>query len=608
MDSACSAKARDSTFEQKTNEEKARLREWREFYDKLSKMMHPKDKDDACAISVKWWTEFIKQTGKVAEIDNTPILCEHSKIDPNKVNLMKSISKNAFDFLHSKYKGGPQLNFDTSTCLTCIQKMCHDRNEKRANLETKKYYENLLTSTPVQEDGYWVSKAWIVEWRKTNNTPMESGLTDEIICEHDNLLPDESKRRLISADVWKYLSDIYEATPMPSSMEPCEQCAAMELEAEQKISKRKDERETEMAFLKEDLVDYPQIFKRILKEHQSLANGNHQNGANSSSENYFLIPTDWVKTWRTFIEDPTIDEDPTPLDNNRLVCEHHQLKYDPNEAEESKKSENPMNPAFVLITENSWQYLKDRYKGAPDIRCSALPLSPTEFMFQAVLPLCDNCMKEQRRRDEEMRLTYDNADIFIVEKVKEPKEDSKDDEGFIEVKGRKRAPPVKSVWNNKNNYNTRSKNEKKPTKTKISGVNSSQTLQHLKLLIYQAMEIAPFQQNLYTSSGVLLEQDQLSLAQCNIAPGDVLSLEKREESDTFDEDVPSAYYREEGFEGTIFHSGSKSSDRKDSPVKIPSGDSDRNVKEKDDKWRCPQCTFDNPIDEDMCSMCELPRR
>src|SRR5687768_8247717 len=84
---------------------------------------------------------------------------------------------------------------------------------------------------------------------------------------------------------------------------------------------------------------------------------------------------------------------------------------------------------------------------------------------------------------------------------------------------------------------------------KIKNVSSFQTLHDLKLLICQEIELAPFQQNLYLDEKVL-ENDELTLAQCGITPRSIVYLEKREENSSYLEDfVPPPQDKEEGFQG-----------------------------------------------------------
>jgi len=177
----------------------------------------------------------------------------------------------------------------------------------------------------------------------------------------------------------------------------------------------------------------------------------------------------------------------------------------------------------------------------------------------------------------------------------EEKEKAKaDNEGFKEVVNKKKKADPFNYTQNQPRQTRSSTRKSVPTKTKIEGVNSCDTLQKLKLLIYQKMDIAPFQQNLYTMEDVPLDHDNFILNKLGILPEDTLQLEKREESELFlDDFVNTGNYKEEGFAGTIFSSSNFVNKNK--------------VDLTDEKWSCSQCTFENEPSELKCHICEYLR-
>ena len=104
---------------------------------------------------------------------------------------------------------------------------------------------------------------------------------------------------------------------------------------------------------------------------------------------------------------------------------------------------------------------------------------------------------------------------------------------------------------------------------------------------------------------VLLEHDELSLAQLSVFSEVTLTLEKREENSSFFEgnkkphnlftfpDVePSIHDLEEGFKGTALFSASP---RREKAEEI-----------EDENWQCSKCTFINTLEDPMCAACDHP--
>ena len=53
--------------------------------------------DDLEWIPIKWFRDWLggDGRGKVPEVDTTPLLCQHGKMDPDKVNMAKCVSLKA---------------------------------------------------------------------------------------------------------------------------------------------------------------------------------------------------------------------------------------------------------------------------------------------------------------------------------------------------------------------------------------------------------------------------------------------------------------------------------------------------------------------------------
>jgi len=162
----------------------------------------------------------------------------------------------------------------------------------------------------------------------------------------------------------------------------------------------------------------------------------------------------------------------------------------------------------------------------------------------------------------------------------------------------KKESPFQSTSNRKNKRSLRS--AAAPKQIQISSVKSTQTLQDLKLLIYQEVEIVPYRQNLYKreqGKNILLENDDLTLAQYEIKPDSVIVLEKKEESIEILEDVPIGGLEiEEGFKGTGLYSFSAPGDPSES-------DQSSDEKSQHNKWSCAHCTYLNIPEHVVCQIC-----
>ena len=78
--------------------------------------------DSGCFIFSSWlqtWAD--AQPGEVLEsIDNKPLLCNHGKLDPSRIQASKRISKHAWEHLQSSYGGGPELTLE-DICYRCLK-------------------------------------------------------------------------------------------------------------------------------------------------------------------------------------------------------------------------------------------------------------------------------------------------------------------------------------------------------------------------------------------------------------------------------------------------------------------------------------------------------
>lgn len=87
----------------------------------------------------------------------------------------------------------------------------------------------------------------MLEWRKkgqVNEEELETDMTSELLCEHDQLNTNAKNRRAVSEEIWNYLHSIYpSAIPVPcKDVLPCVLCEQAEQEEENLISSRQQQR------------------------------------------------------------------------------------------------------------------------------------------------------------------------------------------------------------------------------------------------------------------------------------------------------------------------------------------------------------------------------
>lgn len=74
-------------------------------------------------ISTDWLRGWLNPESKIIPpIDNTPLMCEHSRVNPYKPMQMKCVSSKAADILFDMYGGLPRFKSD-SLCPKCSELM-----------------------------------------------------------------------------------------------------------------------------------------------------------------------------------------------------------------------------------------------------------------------------------------------------------------------------------------------------------------------------------------------------------------------------------------------------------------------------------------------------
>jgi hypothetical protein len=114
-------------------------------------------------ISTEWLRCWADSKDPPGPIDNTPLLCEHNKLPPQSVPLMKRINKETWAELEKRHGGGPELSAGDG-CEECIRRdadvaLSADSFRTRRTAMREQLEQELALGAP---GTHYVSKSWLV--------------------------------------------------------------------------------------------------------------------------------------------------------------------------------------------------------------------------------------------------------------------------------------------------------------------------------------------------------------------------------------------------------------------------------------------------------------
>ncbi|XP_059653831.1 ubiquitin carboxyl-terminal hydrolase 26 [Cornus florida] len=527
-------------------------------------------------ISTDWlrqWADSISPS----IIDNTPVQCLHGKVPVSKIGSMKRLSSKAWNMLFSKYDGGPTLAMD-DYCVDCLLEGAHTMVSADSYKDRRKLMVELAVAVVAGKclDGtlYYVSKTWLHQWlrRKNTDSPCEAdaGPTASIRCPHGELLPEEAmgaRRLLVPESLWLFIyeianevkpDDLLGCSTFRSDSETCVQCT-VEL--------------TEVA-----CNDY-NIRELKLKQRQ-----NHEKLAAGKSIalyphcKYFLLPSSWLSTWRTYINasgrNSSLCVEPESLNGviDLLKCEKH-----------SKLVERPPDliwkrnmilqrsstiDALTIITENDWELFCKDWGGTEEKgvsaeiefgvsdnlvgSCEKKAISVENLnshdeengevetrrpLFKTFPEICEDCIGERESSELMRKLNYCNEDIFIL---------------FV----RGKEPPRSVIEGCRISKRSRKTSFGDSINLNVSG---STSIYQLKMMIWESFGVVKENQILHKGSSII-EGESATLADMNIFPGDTLWVtdseihENRDIAEELSDQKMEVQQAEEGFRGTLLTS------------------------------------------------------
>eukprot|EP01126_Amoeba_proteus_P062179 TRINITY_DN8417_c0_g1_i1.p1 TRINITY_DN8417_c0_g1~~TRINITY_DN8417_c0_g1_i1.p1 ORF type:complete len:221 (+),score=56.55 TRINITY_DN8417_c0_g1_i1:436-1098(+) len=144
-------------------------------------------------------------------IDNSFLSCRHGKLRFDCMKEMKRISPEAWQILHDRYGGGPQLD-QNSYCVECVQEVTRkmhcevDKRRKLLELLEEEFSSWEGKRENQLPDHFYLSRKWFTLFKKGQDEWC-SNINESITCTHGELEMSILKRRAfgVSEKCWKYL-------------------------------------------------------------------------------------------------------------------------------------------------------------------------------------------------------------------------------------------------------------------------------------------------------------------------------------------------------------------------------------------------------------------
>lgn len=131
-------------------------------------------------ITKKWLTEWLntKASDPIKPIDNSDMLCVHSKLNFKSLSSIKVIAKNGADLLYEKYGGGPRID-GQMLCKTCVAKHVDlIKTRSKIDEDIKRITSLLKYTLSPSEKAFWVGKESLKSWKHIKLRSIESKVSD----------------------------------------------------------------------------------------------------------------------------------------------------------------------------------------------------------------------------------------------------------------------------------------------------------------------------------------------------------------------------------------------------------------------------------------------
>ncbi|KAI0664864.1 cysteine proteinase [Cubamyces menziesii] len=508
------------------------------------------------------------------------IVCPHDRLDPERASDMKVIREVAYTRIAEEdgCRLTPKLT-PADVCAECVERMF---KEKLYQIEHPRLVSRFDEVAAVEddEDGYWISKAWLKDWRLTKPKMHTEGELDpppdaeqflgDVVCEHGKLATNVTTRRRISAEAYSVLSEIYPGWKPPSThTEPCAVCETLvHLSREDKREYRKQAEEEKA---------------RLKHMHDNALNGNT---ALLEDIPCAIVPSHFVRSWRQWLMRPSEVSRPDSIDNSQFICEHGLLAFDPNVAGDIDSS-------TTIIKRSDWDALEQLYSGGPLI---AIENAGGKYTHE--LAVCADCRLQRRT-------SFDMTEITI--RVLGPNDPIPTPQTYNQEPIQPSKPVQTTLTTYSKRQNEGHRKSKRIRQVKEYGkrrkitITKAMSVKELKIMLNDELGIPVISQRLFYR-GQELDDSSATMLSLGILSNDTLDLKEENEdidllSDTDVEIDGPRKKRVEGqaFGGTLLLGGGSSF----GPSVPPSSSPDTGG-----PVACPACTYENTPGDVACAMCE----
>ncbi|KAL6071842.1 Ubiquitin carboxyl-terminal hydrolase 7 [Balamuthia mandrillaris] len=445
------------------------------------------ERNDYNWISAEWIRQWVRGN-MPGPIDNSKILCAHGKVIPDPT-LLKRISTYAWENLHQEFGGGPALSH-ADCCLQCTKRWRDDIVKERQELKEKERIASKCRGfTYSDTPGFWISKHWLNQWK--NAAPKDTLIPDmnfDIKCAHGNMAPDSNARERVPVEVWSWLRAKYDDPnlvefPAPAT-KPCPECLDQEKKLKEEHEQIKKERREESRGALADVVSKKYDMNKLKSPR--------------GEGTFYLVPQSWLAKWWKYLEDPSRSS-PGPVDNTVLLCQEHDgLLFNLEELLRQSETERRSHNVLEWVSEPQWNELVARHGGGPPISFAVIKKDQfyqagrlvSDIQVKSEPSLCEPCLLQRIHQERLDLLNFKNKKVT----VKEGHKDS-------------------TITYSYNKFEAE--------------VSCDTTVEHLKMLILQHMDIMPFQQMVFYGS-VMLDKDQAVLRDYDVLPGSTLVVVKHD--------------------------------------------------------------------------------
>ncbi|TFK55130.1 cysteine proteinase [Heliocybe sulcata] len=506
---------------------------------------------------------------------NSDSTCEHGLLDPSKVASMKRVKKSAYERM--KQESGLISFSELSSrdvCRICVTEQFKEQLYQREHPKEVARF-NKLCIGDCDSRGYWISKAWLKDWKLSKPKMHQPSSQDpapdshpfgfDVCCEHGCLYPDKTLRRTIPELAYKLLKAHFPAWQTLSVDE--EPCAACEV----KNQNSKEEQS--------ELMSKAELEKTRL--HNLYQNALEHDGKIPSGYVSAVVPADFVLAWREWVRQPNLAPRPDKLDNSSFLCHHGMLLLDLGRTCD-------VDGVIALLPIDEWRILEDLY--------SAVPLISVESRFdeqgaRRILTDRDVCEDCRIRRKLEYTITEVHIRIYGEPSAEENAEDA-------EYRGR-----AENIVTYGSGGTRRSKRIRRGTLKgnyfKIS-VSKETTIKDLRLKVQETSEVPVICQRLFYR-GQELDDSSATIGSLGILSNDVIDVQQASEEAMNDESEHAANKKpriDDGraFDGTML--GRQCEPPPDATGQENVGSAVLEVGE------CSACTYRNVEGAQVCIMCE----